>query len=176
VSVRGPVDAEQLKVIVKTICERFKHLVEENRLSRLLYNDDGSPRKEKTAQLAFYGLADAYCDANDLDISPEADGGAGPVDFKISRGYNFRETVEMKLSSNPNLVHGFESQLPAYQRAEKSVHSVYIVVRNGDRDARIKRLENARRAAMERGERVPDLILVDGRVRVSASRRRKRRS
>ena len=60
-----------------------------------------------------------YCDANDFDITPEADGGAGPVDFKISKGYQYRVVVEMKLSSNSNLVHGFEVQLPEYQKAEK---------------------------------------------------------
>jgi hypothetical protein len=134
---KGPLDQVQLVQVVKTICEKFKGLVEDNRLSRLLYNDDKSPRKEKVAQLAFFGIANAYCEANDFDISPEADGGSGPVDFKISSGYQYRVVVEMKLSSNSNLVHGFEVQLPQYQKAEKALHSVYLVVKNGNHDARI---------------------------------------
>src|SRR5690242_12148223 len=84
----------------RTLCPRAPEC---NRLSRLLYNDDKSPRKEKAAQLAFFGIANAYCEANNFDISPEADGGAGPVDFKISKGYEYRVVVEMKLSSNSNL-------------------------------------------------------------------------
>jgi hypothetical protein len=168
---KGPLDRDGLLQTVKTICARFKELVEDNRLSRLLYNDDKSPRKEKAAQLAFFGIANAYCEANDFDISPEADGGAGPVDFKISKGYQYRVVVEMKLSSNSSLVHGFEAQLPNYQKAEKALHSVYLVVKNGNHDLRIKKLEAARQTALKKKLRVPDLLVVDGRLRPAASRR-----
>jgi hypothetical protein len=168
---KGPLNQPELLRAVKTICEKFKGLVEDNRLSRLLYNDDKSPRKEKVAQLAFFGIANAYCEANDFDVSPEADGGAGPVDFKLSNGYHYRVVVEMKLSSNSNLVHGFEVQLPLYQAAEKALHSVYMVVKNGNHDARIKKLEAARQDAIKKKMRVPDLVIVDGRLRPAASRR-----
>lgn len=167
---KGRLDRDSALKVVKTICDKFKGLVEDNRLSRLLYNDDKSPRKEKAAQLAFFGIANAYCEANDFDISPEADGGAGPVDFKISRGYEYRVVVEMKLSSNSNLVHGFEVQLPNYQHAEKALHSVYLVVKNGNHDTRIKKLEMARHTALKKKLRVPDLVIVDGRLRPAASR------
>lgn len=168
---KGPLDRDNLLKLVKTICAKFKALVEDNRLSRLLYNDDKSPRKEKAAQLAFFGIANAYCEANDFDITPEADGGAGPVDFKISKGYQYRVVVEMKLSSNSNLVHGFEVQLPQYQNAERALHSVYLVVKNGNHDLRIKKLDAARQAALKKKLRVPDLVIVDGRLRPAASRR-----
>lgn len=168
---KGPLSQPELLRVVKTICEKFKGLVEDNRLSRLLYNDDKSPRKEKVAQLAFFGIANAYCEANDFDVSPEADGGSGPVDFKLSKGYHYRAVVEMKLSSNSKLVHGFEAQLPQYQAAEKALHSVYLVVKNGNHDARIKKLEVARQDAIKKNMRVPDLVIVDGRLRPAASRR-----
>ncbi len=167
----GPLDQAQLIQVVKTICQKFKGLVENNRLSRLLYNDDNSPRKEKVAQLAFFGIANAYCEANDFDVSPEADGGSGPVDFKISKGYQYRVVVEMKLSSNSNLVHGFEVQLPHYQKAEHALYSVYLVVQNGNHDTRIKMLQAARENAGKKKMRVPDLVIVDGRLRPAASRR-----
>src|SRR4029079_15781103 len=82
--------------VARTICEQFKRLVEDNRYSRALFNDDGSPRNEGVAQLAFYAIAEAYCQANNLDLSPEVDSGAGPVDFKLSRGNGDRVTVAGK--------------------------------------------------------------------------------
>jgi len=90
--------------LVRVILTKFKSLIESNRLYRLLYNDNGTPRREKAAQLALFGIADAYCEANNLDISPEADSGNGPVDFKFSRGYNCKILAEVKLSSNSKLV------------------------------------------------------------------------
>lgn len=161
---------------VMAICNRFKEAVEANRLGRILYNDDGSPRKERTAQLFFFALASLYCDANDIDISPEADAGAGPVDFKFSRGARAKVTVEVKLSSNRNLVHGFEEQLPAYNRAENTDMSILLVVINGDHSNRLATLRTAEDAARRVSERVPQVIVIDGRPRESASKRRRRAS
>jgi len=166
----GPMTADRLVEIVTTICDRFRQLVEKNRYSRMLYNDNRKPRPEKIAQLAFFGLADAYCEANELDISPESDGGAGPVDFKISASYDFRATVEVKLSSNSKLVPGFETQLPAYNAAEKAVHSVYLVIQNGPHDKKIRNLQKIRQDAIKKGQRVPALVVVDGRLQPSASK------
>ena len=104
---------------------KFKQLVEANRLSRVLYNDDGSTRKERTAQQAFFVIATTYCEANNVDISPEADAGAGPVDFKLSQGFRNRVLVEVKLSSNQRLLHGFdldrESESRSIRRRSLSV-------------------------------------------------------
>jgi hypothetical protein len=162
----------KLLELAETICERFKQLVEDNRLGRLLYNDDGTARPEKTSQLFFYALATSYCDANDLDITPEADAGAGPVDFKISRGARAKVHVEVKLSSNQRLAHGYETQLPVYNKADRTEVSILLVVRTDDKDAQLKRVTTLAAAATARGERVPRLIVVDGRPQASASKRK----
>ncbi len=162
---------DELAALVDHMCLRFKELVEHNRLSRVLYNDDGTPRGEKTVQLFFFALAIFYCDANGLDLSPEADAGVGPVDFKMSLG-SLKVTVEIKLTSNPNLVHGFEEQLPAYSLAEKTNRSVLLVVRNGEHQKRLKDLSAAQQRAKQ--PQVPKVVIVDGRKQLSASRRRKR--
>jgi hypothetical protein len=144
--------------------------VENNRLSRLLYDDAKKPRAEKTAQLVFWAIADAYCRANNLDLSPEVDSGAGPVDFKISKGYDLRINVEVKLSSNGQLVHGLEKQLPAYDAAEQSIHSIYLLVRTTETATSIDRAL-ALRLKLERAKkRVPDIVVVDGRLKPSASK------
>ncbi|HXT68542.1 MAG TPA: hypothetical protein VN700_02230 [Vicinamibacterales bacterium] len=155
--------------VVKAICQRYKEMVEANRLSRLLYNDNGEPKKEKAAQLVFYAIADAYCQANNLDISPEVDGGAGSVDFKFSKGYSLRINVEIKLSSNSQLVHGLEQQLPAYDAAEKSLHSIYLLIQTTATAKSIARVVKLAQALKASGKRVPDVWTVDGRLKASAS-------
>ncbi len=116
--------------IVEKICEHFKVLIEDNQLCKLLYDKDGKRKPESAAQLLFFGIANAYCLANNIDISPESDAGRGPVDFKFSNGANTKVLVEVKLTSNSKLKKGFESQLPIYQRAEKSQKGIYLVIHN----------------------------------------------
>jgi hypothetical protein len=162
---------EDVYDLVNGICSRFKELVEDNRLSRILYNDNGRARPEKVAQLFFFALATFYCDANELDLSPEADAGVGPVDFKFSKG-KAKVTVEVKLTSNQNLVHGFTEQLPAYSRAERTNRSLLLVVRNGDHGARLRALQKAVSDAASGAAAVPTVVIVDGRKQESASKRR----
>jgi hypothetical protein len=76
----------------------FKKNIEENKL--LLYREDGRARHEVFAQRLFFAVADAYCDANNVDLSREVNAGNGPVDFKLSIGYKGRILVEVKKSSN----------------------------------------------------------------------------
>lgn len=60
--------------------------------------------------LFFLLLPTKYCEVNNLDISPETDTGNGPIDFKISKGFNDKINIEMKLSTNTKLLHGYKSQ------------------------------------------------------------------
>jgi hypothetical protein len=165
-----PVTESNVVEVVRAICTRFKELVENNRLYKVLYNDDGSHRPEKIAQLTFFAMADAYCKANDLELTPEANAGMGPVDFKMARGYRSRVNVEAKLSSNKDAPHGYEKQLPIYDAAEKSVHSFFLLIRVDDSVARINRVAKAQSDAHAAGRRAPELVIVDGRDRPSASK------
>jgi hypothetical protein len=148
------------------------YLVEDKRMNRLFCDEGGRCKHEKYAQLTFFLVAETYCKANDLDISPEANAGVGPVDFKVSRGYRSKVTVEVKYTSNPNLVTGYEHQLPAYNRAEGATRSVYLVIRNTESERQIEKLFSIKNEAEARGESPPEIIVVDGRFRVSASKRR----
>ena len=117
--------------IAKEICDRFKSLVEDNGLSRLLYDYTGAPKHESAAQLLFFGIADSYCDANNIDLTKEGNNGRGPVDFKLSRGANDKVVVETKLTSNSQLRHGIEVQLPIYMKQEKTKQAIYLIIDNG---------------------------------------------
>ena len=120
--------------------------------------------------MTLFAIADAYCAANKLDISPEVDLGGGPVDFKVSHGDSHRVTVEVKLSSNSKLIRGFTKQLPLYDRAEKSIHCIYRIIRTTESDASIKTVQALEADAKMAGRRVPELIIVDGRPSPSARR------
>jgi hypothetical protein len=159
------------RVLVRTILNRFKELVELNRLYRLFYNDNGTPRREKAAQLALFGVADAYCSANDVDLSPEADSDTGPVDFKFSTGYSARILAEVKLSTNSKLLDGFNRQLAAYQAAEKTYCAFYVVIRIDDSTSRINALTMRHNDAAKLMMDCPELIIIDARPTKSASKR-----
>jgi hypothetical protein len=159
--------------LVQILCNRFKQLVENNGLNELLYNDSGRSKNERAAQLLFFGIADAYCEANNIDISREPNAGRGPVDFKVSHGYDARVTVEVKYSSNGNLSNGYSEQLKTYNIAEKTTQSIYLVLQNGEHRKKINNLYQIRQASIDNGEHSPEIIVVDARKKVSASKLRR---
>lgn len=158
---------EELEELVLQICEHFRVLVEQNRWWKLLYDKHGKPKHEEAAQLLFYGVADIYCAANNIDVSREADGGRGPVDFKFSKGYDLRVVVEAKLTSNKALTTGYKHQLPAYALAEKAKRGIYVVIDNGASPKKMKTFEQMVKEAAPSHLRV---FNVDGTPRKSASK------
>lgn len=122
---------DDVLAVTHKICDRFKSLIEDNGLSKLLYDSNGMPKHESAAQLLFYGIADSYCDANNIDLTKEGNNGRGPVDFKLSRGTRDKVVVETKLTSNSQLRHGVEIQLPIYMKQEKTRQAIYLIIDNG---------------------------------------------
>ena len=92
----------------KSILVFFKDWVENQRGWKVI-KEINSRNREKCVQFILLYGASSFIKANDLDISCEPDEGRGPVDFKISRGQD-KTIVEVKLSSNPQYLHGFTSQ------------------------------------------------------------------
>ena len=164
---------DEVKEIVEAIVEQFKSLIELNGMWELLYDDDReTPRREKAAQRLFYAVAAAYCDANDLDLSPEADAGCGPVDFKVSRGRSAKVIVELKKSTNSKLVDAYVTQLGAYAAAERPIESHYVVVDVGRlTEEKQRRLAELRAAALAQYGAAPRIWYVDALPKVSASNR-----
>lgn len=166
-------DADAVLAVVLEITNHFKRLIEDNGLSSLLYERDGKPKREGAAQLLYYGIADAYCAANNLDLSPETDAGRGEVDFKVSSGYKGRVVAEAKLSTNSYLRHGYDTQVTEYQRAEQAKHSVYIVIDVGSSEARLAALRE-RIAEVERADGTsPSVVFINARPKKPASKYRR---
>jgi hypothetical protein len=164
---------DEVDAVVVAIIAQFKRLIEDKGLWRECWNPGHSvARLEKAMQRLFYAVATSYCDANGLDISPESDGGSGPVDFKISAGSNSKVLVELKRSKNSNLVGAYTEQLDAYLRAEGALRAHYLIVDVGNlTPARIAGLSTARNAILNTGKPVPSWVVVDAMPQASASRR-----
>jgi glutaredoxin len=155
--------------VVEQIVEQFRFLIEDRRFSEELYHA-GKPRPERAAQRLFFAVAHAYCKANNLDLTPEADTGNGPVDFKVSSGFTGRVLVEIKLSTNGKLVKGYSRQLETYKTAEETLKGYYVVLDVGQMGEKAKSLTELRNAASARGEKTSPVIFIDGRRRLSASK------
>lgn len=159
---------EDVYGVAYTICQKFKTLIEVNGLHDLLYDSNKQPKHERAAQLLFFGIADSYCTANNIDLSREVNNGRGPVDFKLSRGAKEKVVVEVKLTSNGQLKHGVEKQLPIYMDQENTHRAIYLVIDNGHPKA----LENF--LDFYNGLEIPlkkkiQVLVVDGTYKKSAS-------
>lgn len=159
---------EAVKLVTEQIIAQFRFLIEDRRLSEELYSD-GKPRPEKSAQRMFFAVAHSYCKANNIDLTPEADTGNGPVDFKLSVGYSGRVLVEIKLSTNTKLVTGYTRQLEAYARAEEPVCCYYLVIDVGQMGNKRKQLNIIQKQRNEKHYPTKFIRYIDGLRRPPAS-------
>lgn len=156
------------KVVVKII-KQFQHLVEKRGLARELWNEK-KRRNEKSVQRIFFAVADSYCQANNIDISPEIDTGTGQIDFKFSTGYDSRVLIEIKLSDNPKLVAGYQKQLEAYKSAERTLKGIYVVIDVGGIGKKDQALYMLKNKQVDKKLPVSEIYFVDGIVKESASK------
>lgn len=161
---------DEISDIVDNILEQFKFLIEKRDLWKDLYVSPKKVRLEQAAQRMFYSIAYSYCEANDLDISPEAYAGRGPVDFKFSSGFKKRILVEIKLSTNTQLVHGYEKQLKLYDEAEMPFKSYFLIINVGQLRNKLKSVRYIEDCRKAKGLRTPEIVVVDGIYRKSASK------
>lgn len=163
---------DEVNDVVCKIIENFKRIIEDNGGWGALYTRGKTPviMHESYAQKLFFGVADGYCDANDLDISPETNSGRGPIDFKFSNGKRAKVLVEIKFSSNPQLSHGFTVQVAEYEKAERPHASHYLVLDVTANKTYMKQLTTTVAKSVNEGKRTPVLEYVDAKVKKSASK------
>ncbi len=170
--IKQPKDLREVEDTVRQIILQFQKNIEVNGLNEHLYAN-GKPRHERFSQRLFYSTGDTYCKANNVDLNREPNAGSGPVDFKTSRGYHARVLVEIKLSSHPRLIDGYVEQLPAYAKSESTEKTVYLVIRVTRSDAKIRALMKKRDELVAKGVHCPEIFVIDGLLKPSASKRRK---
>lgn len=118
-----------------------------------------------------FAVSDSYCKANDLDLTPEAETGNGPVDFKVSVGGNSKVIVEIKLSNNPSTVHGYEKQLEIYRDAERTDKAYFVLIDVGGMGKKDEKVIELKNQQIADGYAASEVIIIDGVPRDSASKR-----
>lgn len=166
----GAPSPDELMRLVKEIVAYFAQLIEKNNMWELLWTDQ-KPKKERAAQVLFFGVADAFCKANDVGIDPETNPGGGPVDFRFAVGYRNRVLVEVKMSTG-RVVHGYKTQLKVYQEASQTDLAVFLVVNVGRLQNKLRDITRIRDAELAKSRPAPEIVVIDGRRRLSASKRK----
>jgi hypothetical protein len=164
-------DLDAVEEVVGKIVEQFQNLIENKGLWKELWTEEGRHRKEKASQRLFYAIAYAHCKANDLDLTPEADAGNGPVDFKVSCGFASKVVVEIKLSTNPDVVHGYGKQLEFYKEAEHTDRAVFLLIDIGKLGKKLDAIQQLRTEFIETNGRASKIAYVNGMPKASASKR-----
>jgi len=130
----------RVEACVKDTVDHVQHCIQENRLSDLLYDDHGKPRKEVISQRLIYSIATIFGKLYRVDVSRESNAGSGAVDFRFSVGYKARLLIEAKLSTHDRLKDGYYEQLPAYGHAEQIKRLILLIIRVSTDDSHIDSL------------------------------------
>lgn len=160
---------EKIVELVHETIGYFKHHVENGNLWEALW-ENGKPKRERASQLIYFAIADCFCKANNIDISPEANMGGGPIDFKFSKGYDARVLVEIK-RSNGTVKHGYEKQLEFYKKAAKTFFGIFVIIDYGDLGNKLLAIEKIRADRIESGEIASAIVVIDATPKKSASKR-----
>lgn len=165
-----PPGLSQMERVERCVAETIAHLqrsIEHNRLSDVLYDDAGTPRKEIVSQRLIYAIAEILAKVYDVDLSREGNAGPGAVDFRFTVGHNARLLVEVKLSTHERLKDGYYEQLPAYAAAESIKRLILLVIRVSTDDRHLTGL-----AEVITKRPLPiQLVVIDAVPKPSASKR-----
>lgn len=168
-----PASVDELCQFVKALCEQFKHGVEHRKHSDLLWDRD-KLRRESHCQKLFDSTVFVACEASDVDVSPETNGGVGPVDFKFSRGAK-RALAELKLAKSSSLERNVEAQVVAYAKTERAQCAYIVIIQSEDRhltDDFTKKIEDIVARVATKHKLDYSVIWVDARKKPSASKRK----
>lgn len=162
--------SEDIKGVIRKIILQFRFVIENHGWNKYLYKPDGRVHNEDFIQKLFLAVAISYCKANNLDISPETDQGSGAIDFKISKGFKNKFLIELKWDKNKKLVDGFTQQLPRYAECEETANCFFVVVEVSKNSKNLKKLEKTYYLRKEQGIEQPELFIIDGKIKPSASK------
>ena len=149
----------ELRSFIEMIIQEFSNFVQNNKGWQQLWNDSRRPRSEEVAQNLFLAVVKGFCSGNDVDISKEPNIGRGPVDFKISKGYELRALIEVKLAKNTKFWNGLRKQLPKYLEAENIEIGYFLVVCYSDKD--FERISGIDEEVRELNKHLPYTIKVE---------------
>lgn len=140
--------------------EFLKHVIENQGGWRIFYDPAGNVIERESDVQTMFKLV---WFKTEMDVSPEANSGRGPVDFKVAMGAFDKTLIEFKLASNRQLKRNLERQVETYEKAEshpappKPSLKVIVFMSAEEED-------RARQILKEVGlEDDPNVILIDAR-------------
>lgn len=156
---------EEIKVVVRKIIEKYKKSIEHNWTDEILRKWNWRC-SERYAQKIFFAIADSYCDANNLDLSPESKASTWPVDFKLSR-WDLKVVVEIKLTSN-DIIKWITKQLPEYTKWENA-EWIFLIILSWEHEYKIDQLRKLEEEYISNEDLFPEYHVVDGRKKPTPS-------
>ncbi len=102
----------------------LKNVIENKDGYRIFYIK-GVPIKRETDVHVMFRLT---WFASPDDVTPEANDGRGPVDFKISQGAFDKSLVEFKLASNTQLAKNLQNQVEIYKKAHDTDKAIKVII------------------------------------------------
>ncbi|MGN6686923.1 MAG: hypothetical protein ACTHK1_05230 [Actinomycetales bacterium] len=168
-----PRNQAELSTLVGRVLGNFKTFVEQGGGWRLLWNSDGSEKNEDAAQLLFMGMAREYLRLYGVEVDREVELGRGPVDFKVSAGYNIRLLIEVKKAHTGTFWNGLNDQLPSYLTSDDTGEGWLVAIRYRDAKSTTDRLTQLPTAVTQAADRTGmslHYIAIDGRRPLSASK------
>ncbi len=133
----------------------------------MFYDNKSKVKNESATQLAFYGVAESYCEANKIMIARESNSGRRPVDFKFGSNSENSVLVEIKKSDNSHLKPGITKQLPEYMKSEKSLKAIYLALDLGMNQKQIDSMNAVHKTIT--GSNI-SITYIDGQLKSSASK------
>ena len=168
IDVRGMDAGGRVRMCVDETISNLRQSIEDNRLSDVLFDDRGKPRKELIAQRVIFAIAKIFGKLCNVDVVREGNSGPGAVDFRFSVGEKDRLLIETKLSTHERLKDGYYEQIPAYGKAEGIKALLLLVIRVTEDD---KHLEALKKAIAMKALPI-EVIEIDAVRKPSASKRR----
>lgn len=152
------------------VVDNYQEWVEYHR-GAVVIQESPSRSREKTVQRTIHAVALVFCKKFNWDISPETDSGRGPEDFKISRGGD-KTVVEVKLTSNPDCVHGLEVQIEEYAKAESTNKKLFVLVDTGQNENRVGAVLRKHEEMTAAGMNPARVVVIDAKIKNAASTHR----
>lgn len=169
---RPPMNQDELSDLVSHILTKFKLFIEQQRGWELLWNEDGTEKREGAVQLAFLGMARHYLAQHSVEVDREVELGRGPVDFKLSCGTGVKLLIEVKKVHNGKFWNGLEAQLPSYLVSDEASEGWFVAIRYRDSTSSEKRVGELpqRVKALNKGATRYRFLTIDARPKTSASK------
>jgi len=175
-----PNTTDDLISVVRNFLVQFKKAIEKNWWNKALYHKTswwsslpGKPHNEDVAQLLFYLLADQYCSFYNIMLSWESDAWRWPVDFALWVWYKDKVLVEIKKSTNQNILTWFNNQLEIYKWSESAVYWFYVIILLWDEDTEeSNHVKNIKKAfpSWINSSWTSEIFIIDWRIYPSASK------